>query len=75
MLRTYPDILQHLWIVMWYLPTAHGCTDVVVRNPHLIANNSRAIVVDLNGAAAIISLRDRKQPPTGIFRKIFSATT
>ncbi|MNJ00795.1 hypothetical protein D3C73_1602240 [compost metagenome] len=59
---------------MWYLPTAHGCTDVVVRNPHLIANNSRAIVVDLNGAA-IISLCDRKQPSTGILRKIFSATT
>ncbi|MCY1442924.1 hypothetical protein D9M71_593150 [compost metagenome] len=36
-LRANPHILQHLGIVVRHFTATHGATDVVVRDPHLIA--------------------------------------
>ncbi|MNN98335.1 hypothetical protein D3C81_2177090 [compost metagenome] len=37
-LRAYPHVLKHIGIVVRNLASAHGCADVVMRNPHLVTH-------------------------------------
>ncbi|MNR61904.1 hypothetical protein D3C85_1837780 [compost metagenome] len=54
MLRAYPHVLEQLRVIVRYLSTTHSGADVVMRNPHLVTDNARAVVVHLYSTAAIV---------------------
>ncbi|MCY1185821.1 hypothetical protein D9M73_266350 [compost metagenome] len=66
MLRAYPNILEHFWIVMWYLATTHRSANVVMRDPYLVTHRSGSIVINLD-CAAFVGLSDCEQPSACIF--------